>query len=367
MRIGLMIYGRLDTLSGGYLYDRHLVRLLRQQGDEVDVISLTAGSYGRHLSHNFNQELFAYLRQADYDLLLQDELCHPSLFWLNGQLRPLVAYPIVSIVHHLRSDEHHRPWLQPLYRTIEQRYLAANDAFICNSRTTRIRVENLLPNPTAYPTMVAYPGGDHLKPDVSPHAIVARAQRPGPLRILFVGNLIPRKGLHTLLAALNYLPARYWRLDVVGDPTVDPGYVRRHISPADQGQIMRHGAVSDSTLAALYSQSHLLVVPSEYEGFGIVYMEAMGFGLPVIGSTGGAASEIISHGKTGFCLPPNNPTILAQHLYLLAEDRRRLLRMGLAAHKRFQAHPTWDESMASGRIFLQEIANRTHPVQQANK
>jgi glycosyltransferase involved in cell wall biosynthesis len=358
MRIGLLIYGRLETLSGGYLYDRQLVRLLRQQGDEVDVISLAASSYGRHLTYNLNQELFAYLRQANYDLLLQDELCHPSLFWLNEQLRPHVRYPIASIVHHLRQDERHPRWFQPLYRAVEQRYLAATDAFICNSRTTRIRVESLLPNPAAYPTMVAYPGGDHLQPEISPHAIVARAQRPGPLRILFVGNLIPRKGLHTLLAALNYLPARYWRLDIVGDPTVDPGYVRRHIMPFDRGQIINHGAVSDAALTALYSQSHVLALPSQYEGFGIVYMEAMGYGLPVIGSTAGAASEIITHGKNGFCLPPDTPAILAQHLYLLAEDRRLLLRLGLAAHKRFHAHPTWAESMASVRVFLQETANR---------
>jgi glycosyltransferase involved in cell wall biosynthesis len=82
----------------------------------------------------------------------------------------------------------------------------------------------------------------------------------------------------------------------------------------------------------------------------------MGFGLPVIGSTAGAAGEIIAHGKNGFCLPPDNVPLLTQHLHLLSEDRRLLLRLSLAAQKRYQSHPTWEESMASIRAFLQEMA-----------
>lgn len=364
MRIGLLIYGRLDTLSGGYLYDRYLVEYLQRQGDEVEILSLPPARYGRTLVDNWNGRLLNHLRTADYDILLQDELNHPSLFHLNRLLRPQVRYPIVSIVHHLRSDERHPFWLMPLYRAIEQRYLATVDAFICNSQTTRARVENLLP--ALRPTMVAYPGGDRLMPDISPHAIIARAGRPGPLRILFVGSLIRRKGLHTLLAALDHLPTTSWQLDIVGNEGVDPHYVQRHVNPAIHpgvyGRIIRHGAVSNWALATLYAQSHLLVMPSEYEGFGIVYLEAMGFGLPVIGSTAGAAGEIIAHGKTGFVLPPNNARLLAKHLRLLNEDRRLLFRLGLTAQKRYQSHPTWEESMSSIRAFLQEVSEQQSTV-----
>jgi glycosyltransferase involved in cell wall biosynthesis len=358
LRIGLLIYGRLDTLSGGYLYDRQLVEYLRRQGDEVEILSLPPGRYGRTLVDNWNGRLLTHLRHANYDLLLQDELNHPSLFHLNRLLSPQVRYPIVSIVHHLRSDERHPFWLMPVYQAVEWRYLASVDAFICNSQTTRARVESLLPEQR--PTMVAYPGGDRLNPDISKHTIVARSGRPGPLRILFVGNLIRRKGLHTLLAALDYLPAESWQLDIVGNEGVDPHYVQRHVNPAIHpgvyGRVIRHGSISNWALAALYNRSHLLVMPSEYEGFGIVYLEAMGFGLPVIGSTAGAAGEIISHGKNGFCLPPDNVALLARHLRLLSEDRRLLLRLSLAAQKRYQSHPTWEESMASIRAFLQEMA-----------
>ena len=105
MRIGLIIYGSLDTLTGGTLYDRLLVEHLRRQGDQVDVISLPWRTYGRHLGDNFSGNLYGRLRQAPLDALLQDQLAHPSLVWLNHRLRRYVCCPILTIVHLLRCSE----------------------------------------------------------------------------------------------------------------------------------------------------------------------------------------------------------------------------------------------------------------------
>ena len=74
--------------------------------------------------------------------------------------------------------------------------------------------------------MVAYPAGDLLKPEITEAEIARRASEPGPLRLLFLGNLIARKGLHTLLGALQQLPAETCTLSVVGSQQVDPAYVR---------------------------------------------------------------------------------------------------------------------------------------------
>ena len=115
MKIGLLIYGSLDTISGGYLYDRMLVEHLRAGGDEVEVVSLPWVGYGRALLQNFSHSLRQRLANADFDLLLQDELNHPSLFWLNWRLKRQVHYPLVSIVHHLRQSEQHPRGLRSLY------------------------------------------------------------------------------------------------------------------------------------------------------------------------------------------------------------------------------------------------------------
>ncbi len=355
MVIGLVIYGRLDTISGGYLYDRQLVAHLRARGDTVEVISLPWQGYGRHLLQNTSHLLRHRLQNPRFDLLLQDELNHPSLFWLNRRLQIRLTCPIVSIVHHLRASELRPTWQNWLYRQVERRYLATVDGFVFNSQTTRQAVEALVP---PRPHVVAYPAGNRFEAAMTAAQIVARAHEPGPLRLLFVGNLIPRKGLHLLLAALAHLPRSAWRLAVVGETAVAPAYARsiqHHIVTQQlEPNVTLHGSLPDHQLADLLARSHLLAVPSSYEGFGIVYLEGMAFGLPAIAGSGGATHELIDHGKNGFLV--NNGRTLAQHLHTLHEDRERLAAMSLAAQKRYRAHPTWVETTAKIHRFLQQMA-----------
>lgn len=351
MIVGLVIYGRLDTISGGYLYDRQLVAHLRAQGDKVAVISLPWQGYGRHLLQNASRLLRHRLQNPRFDLLLQDELNHPSLFWLNGQLKATLTCPIISIVHHLRSSEARPAWQNWLYRQVEQRYLDTVDGFVFNSQTTRQAVEALVP---PRPHVIAYPAGDRFRAGLTVAQITARAHAAGPLRLLFVGNLIPRKGLHRLLAALAQLPRAQWQLDVVGGTAVDPTYTRtiqRQLAAWQlTSHVTLHGPLPDAALADLLAQSHLLTVPSSYEGFGIVYLEGMAFGLPVIAGSGGAAHEIVRHGENGFLV--NDASTLAQHIRTLHQDRERLTAMSLAAQQRYHVHPTWEKTTANIREWL---------------
>jgi glycosyltransferase involved in cell wall biosynthesis len=358
MRVGLLIYGSLETISGGYLYDRKLVEHLRRQGDGVEIISLPWRNYLRHLGDNLSIGLLRRLESLSIDVLMQDELNHPSLFWLNRRLRSRVDYPILSIVHHLRSSEARPVWQNTAYRWIESRYLETLDGFIFNSQTTRQAVANLLSQTrqNARLSLVAHPAGDRFQPQIDPREIARRALQAGPLRVLFLGNLIPRKGLHTLLAALERLNTQDWRLSVVGNPSIDAAYVRRVRQQVQRGglstSVIFHGTLHDHAMAQLLRSSHVLALPSSYEGFGIVYLEGMSFGLPAIATTGGAASEIITHTQDGFLIPPDDPLALANHLSRLIEDRQTLKQMSLAARLRYLAHPTWDDSMQTIREFL---------------
>ncbi len=241
MRVGLVIYGSLDTRSGGYLYDRKLVSHLQAQGDDVNIFSLPWRSYPGLLLQNFSPAWRRRLQSAAIDILIEDELNHPSLFQLNALLRRNASFPIVSIVHHLRSDESHPRWLLPLYRAVERRYLQSVDAFVCNSRATLTSVQRL--SGSAQPAVVAYPGRD-AAPDLDAAAISARAQQPGPLRLLFVGNLIPRKGLHDVLSAMAQLPAQTCILTVVGDQAVDQDYVPAGPAPGERAGTDRTSAVA---------------------------------------------------------------------------------------------------------------------------
>jgi len=357
LRLGLLLYGSLETISGGFIYDRRLVEYLRRQGDRVEVVSLPWPSYPRGLLDNLRLGLERRLRQAPFDVLLQDELAHPSLFLLNRRLRSRVSYPIVAIVHHLRCREPRPAWRNRLFGRIEGHYLASVDALVCVSRTTRADVESLVGRDR--PVLVAPPGGDGLPGSATREQIVTRALAPGPLKVIFVGNVIPRKELHTLLTALATLPAAHWRLLVAGSLSADPAYAQAILRQIDAaglaGQVSLAGVLSPPELAASLGESHLLAVPSAYEGFGIVYLEAMRLGLPALAGEKGAAGEIVRHGHNGFLVPPGDAQALAPFLRLLSQDRERLAAMSLAARQSYGSHPTWQESAGMVRGFLQGL------------
>lgn len=353
MRIGLVIYGSLDAVSGGYLYDRKLVEYLRAQGDRVEIISLPWRNYASHLVDNFHFRL-----PRDLDLIIEDELNHPSLLFAN---RPPHPCPVISLVHHLRCSELRPKWQNDLYRIAERKYLQSVDGFIFNSKTTQGVVNGLIGN--GKPSIVAYPPTDRFaNSEISEEEIQERA-KSSELRILFLGNVIYRKGLHTLLKAVNRQTAKV-RVEVVGGLRAEPKYadeMRRLVAVGGlSSAVTFHGALDNEPLVEMYRRAHVMVVPSSYEGFGIVYLEGMGFGLPAIGTTAGAAGEVITHGEDGFLIEPDDEVTLARILDELANDRELLARLSLNAVKRFKSQPRWEETAGGIREFLHQMVGAKH-------
>ena len=357
MRVGLVIYGSLETSTGGYLHDRRLVEHLTSRGDTVEVIALPWRSYPRHLADNLSPSLLRRLAGAQFDLLLQDELNHPSLVGVNRRLRARADYPIVALVHVLRSSERSASPLRPLYEATERRYLATVDGAMFNSEATRAATEHLLGR--ALPGVVARPGCDHLATPAPDADSVSRALEPGPLRVLSVANVLPGKGLHVLLEALARLPAGSWRLTVLGSLSMDTSYaerIRRQIRGAGLGaDIDLVGPVPNAEVPGYLVRSHVLVVPSFYEAFGIAYLEAMKFGLPVIATAAGGPPELVTHDSEGFLVAPGDVDALTEHLQRWLADRGLVVRMGLAARRRADRHPTWEQSLEPVHAFLRSL------------
>jgi glycosyltransferase involved in cell wall biosynthesis len=147
-------------------------------------------------------------------------------------------------------------------------------------------------------------------------------------------------------------------LDVVGGLAAEPDYAKemqQQVKVSGLSSIVTfHGPLDNDPLLNLYRGSHLMVVPSSYEGFGIVYLEGMGFGLPAIGTTAGAAGEVIRHGENGYLIEPGNAEALAQVLHHLASDRELLLNLSLNALSRYREQPKWVDTAGRIREFLQE-------------
>ena len=177
--------------------------------------------------------------------------------------------------------------------------------------------------------------------------VLRRTGPERPLRVLFVGRLEHRKGVDVLLAAAQELIEE--RADVtftlVG-PDADPS-IRRTFderaasSPCLRDAVQFAGAVSDAELANFYTQSDLVCVPSRYESHGIVLIEAMMFGKPLVTCEAGGIGEVVEPRREGLVVPPDDPGELARCLRrLIAEPalRAELGRAGRRTYeRRFQA------------------------------
>ena len=138
---------------------------------------------------------------------------------------------------------------------------------------------------------------------------------------------------------------------------MDAGYVARIGRLIDahgwHHSVRLLGSIPDDALRRRLAGGHVLAVPS-FEGFGIVYLEAMAFGLPVIASTAGAAHEIVDHGRNGYLVDPNDDFGLARRLAHLHGNREDLLRMSEAARGAYDRHATWRQSAQSIVRWLAE-------------
>ncbi|SEO77506.1 Glycosyltransferase involved in cell wall bisynthesis [Halogranum amylolyticum] len=353
MRVGLVVYGDLDTRSGGYVYDRQLVDHLRELGDEVELFSLPERRYGRAFAQNVDRSFRRRLRAADLDVLLEDELCHPSLLWTNRRLD--FDAPVVALVHHLRSAERHAPWKNGFYRRVERQYLRGVDGYVYNSETTRSTVAALA-EPS--PGVVAYPAGDRFGGALSPETVRERARTP-TLRVVTLGNVTPRKGIHTLVEGLERTRGD-WTLTVVGDDAADSAYtafLRQRIKRLGvAGSVSFTGRLADDDVADVLARSHVLAMPSTYEGFGIAYLEGMAFGLPAVATTAGGAAELVTDRVNGLLVEPDDPSAVTDALAPLCRNRERLVRLSLAALDRYRSHPTWRETAETVQGFLRSLA-----------
>lgn len=346
--VAFIAYGPVDRRSGGYLYDNHLISALEERGHSVRLVSQTEGTLIRRILEN-GRALTGKIDVLHPDLIIADELNHPSLFLSMGRIMEIGA-PVVAVVHHLTSLENHSVFLRSLFRIMEWFFLRRVDACIFNSEETGESVIRLLGS-SALSSRVIYPGADNPIRD-------ARA-RSGPMRILFVGNIIPRKGLDRLLKALSALNIGTWELDIVGSETTDPKYSRFCRSLAEKPELRRftrfHGRIDEGALDKLREDCEVLAVPSDHEGFGIVYLEAMRAGMIPVASGDGGAKNLIVNGVSGFLVSPDDPESLETILRELEQDRELRLKIAGNARRRGEDFPDWKTAMNNAVDFLEEV------------
>ena len=140
--------------------------------------------------------------------------------------------------------------------------------------------------------------------------------------ILFVGRIVPLKGIDNLLKAMAYLERKQRiKLVVIGGDEHSQAEMQRLENLSQSLKIHESvvflGLVKQEILPFFYSAADLCVVPSYYESFGLVVLESLACGTPVVATKVGGAESIIRHGATGYVVIDNNPYRLAEKIALL--------------------------------------------------
>ena len=176
---------------------------------------------------------------------------------------------------------------------------------------------------------------------------------PSEPTVLYIGRLVYRKGIHILLKAFSYVVKEEpdARLVVAGKGYMEPILRTLASKLGIQESIVFRGYVPESEKPGLYRRASMVVIPSIYgESFGIVALEAIASGRPVIASNTGGLREIIDDGIEGFLVEPSSPQALAEKIILLLQDRGLYRKMSIQARSKAEKKYSWN-------IILNAIVN----------
>jgi len=398
----LAILGGKDT-GGMNVYVREVTRYLGRRGVHVDVFTRSQDEHVPQVLHDLGygnrvvhipagpehplpkKELAAYLPQfvAGIQAFARDKGIHYDLihshYWMSGvaaqQLKESWRVPMVHMFHTLGLMKNRTAQtpaeMEGDYRINgEYQVLAAADRIIAATPAEQAQLQFLYQADEDRITIIP-PGVDisHFYPIDQDEARCAIEVPEKDPMLLYVGRIEPLKGVDTLIRAIAHMrttgiTCRYphYLTIIGGDPDADPQDMTSEMARLQglsrelglEDLVLFLGKRSQSSLPYYYSAADVLIMPSHYESFGMVALEAMACGTPVVASQVGGLAFLIQDGVTGYVVPGGDPIALSERLVLLLSQPELRRRMGeqAAAYARNYA---WEN--ITGRILdlYQEI------------
>lgn len=335
------IPGDIDQKTGGYIYEKTLLHGLRAQGRRVDHLQLP-GTFPLAPP----ADMAAAVAQlaavpTDTPVILDGLVCGG----IDTAGLATVKAPLVAMIHHPVGLE---TGLPPATAAELLRREAANLA---------LAAQVVVPSPHTKRILVADFGvpGDRI------HIAPPGFADPDPLRtpvdpplILSVGLIAARKGHDVLIDALGAITGLPWQAQIVGG-THDHDVLRSLTQKADDlglyGRLRFRGRMAEGELAALYRQATVFALATRYEGYGMVFGEALGHGLPIVTCAAGAVPETVPPG-TGHLVPVDDAPAFAAALRRLLTDDAHRAQMAAASTAAGHALPRWSDTAAvMGRVL----------------
>jgi glycosyltransferase involved in cell wall biosynthesis len=352
--VAFVVPGDLATPTGGYTYDRRILAELGVAGWRTQVLDIGAGfPRPTAAARSVAFERMAAL-PADGPIVV-DGLAFGVLAAEARALAP--ARTLVALVHHPLALETGLSESESVaLRQSERAALASASHVIVTSPSTARLLVNEYDVPVGRLSVVP-PGIDRV-------AVPPRV-RSATVELLAVGSVVPRKGYDVLVAALARIADLPWRLVIAGDrgrSALTALELESDIARLQLGErITFTGAVSPERLMQLYAAADLFVLPSRFEGYGMVYAEAIAYGVPVVGTQAGAVPETVP-GGAGVLVPPDDVAALAAVLRRLIEDASQRERLAAGARAAASSFPSWPESAALFAAALEQVVPLFQPA-----
>lgn len=329
------------------------VRVLRTAADpiELDFTTETLLSWAQAAEHALLRAALPVVRDWRPDVVHAHD-------WLVAQcaitLSRLTGARLVTTIHATELGRH-QGWLpEPMNRAIHsiERWLVHQSARVI-SCSAAMRSEVVRAFELPEPRAVVVPNGI----DPAPWRAANGTGGPGSPLIAYAGRLVHEKGVQTLLSAIRPLRAGHpqLRLAIAGTG----GYEQALRDQASRSRVMRAvhwlGFLDDTALAALFANADLVVVPSLYEPFGLVALEAAAARTPVIVSETGGLRDLVAAGVAAAAFPPGDTAALAAAIEGVLADpvaaARAVRRAGRVLARRF----TWPAVAARTAAVYEDV------------
>lgn len=350
--VAFAVPGDINLPTGGYAYDRRVLALLPEHGVDARHVVLP-GSFPTPSGADMAETERRLASVPPGTILLIDGLAYGAMP-AEGVAR--VRDPIVALVHHpLCLEAGLTPQRQRRLRELETAALGFARHVVVTSPTTAQTLAADFGVPREKIT-VAVPGTDPAQ----------RARGTGrPLQLLAVGSIVPRKAFDTLVRALAPLQQHEWRLAIVGSTDRDAqalAALQAAIRETGLGKrITLVGPARQHELAEYYAAADVFLLPSLYEGYGMVLAEAMARGLPIVCTTGGAAAATVPD-AAAIKVPPGDERALSQAIGRVLEDAALRRRLADAAWDAGQKLPRWQDTARIVASVIKDIAPMSAPM-----
>jgi len=344
-KLHLLLPGAINAATGGTLYDRQIADGLRSLGWDVRV---------RCLDESFPVPTEAALSDAaraladigDGARVLVDGLALGAMPALVANQRDRLR--LIALVHHpLALETGLDPALARALHRSESAALRHVRRVVVTSPSTARLLDGF---------GVAATDINVIEPGTEPAAL-ATGSGQGPLHLLCVGTVTPRKGHLLLIKALAGLQHLKWRLTCAGSLERDPttaAALHRHIGTLGlEHRVQLLGEVPHADMAQLYASADLFVLPSLFEGYGMAYAEALAYGLPVLGSRAGAIPDTVP-ADAGLLVETGSTSALAAALEQLIKDPKLRERLAAGARRARSQLPTWEDR---ARCFAEVLSH----------